>query len=249
MLKTYQQLGKMLIAASLLLANIGFAQCIKFATEATYPPFVYINNQGEILGFDVAIAKALCQRLKLKCTFSNQPWDSLIPSLQFGKFDALIGAISITPQREEKVAFTRPYYKNTADFVIPAKQSSFTIKPGTVIGVQAGTTLAEYLAATYGDTIQINRYASEEQAFLDLIATRLDAVFGDKPVVSHWVKAGGKGKFKLANMPVQNSNYLGEGFGIALRKNEQNLVEAFNKELVKMQQDGTYQQIYNQYLD
>lgn len=247
--KLYYKLYKIALLTSLLLAQPSFAQLVKFATEATYPPFVYTNNQGEIHGFDIEIAQTLCRRLNLECTFSNQPWDSLIPSLQFGKFDALIGAISITPERQEKVAFTIPYYKNSADFVIPAKQSSLQIKPGTIIGVQAGTTLADYLTATYGNTIKINRYASAEQAFLDLIATRLDTVFGDQPVVSHWVKTGGQQQFKLANTPVQNPQYLGQGFGIALRKDEQELVKKFNEELVKLQNDGTYQQIYQRYLD
>lgn len=234
---------------SLFFGRVSYAHTVKFATEATYPPFVYINNQGEICGFDVDIAKALCQEENLECSFANQPWDSLIPSLQFGKFDALIGAIAITPERLEKVAFTQPYYENTADYVIPANKQVFAITPGTIIGVQAGTTLADYLTATYGDKIQINRYASAEQAFLDLIATRIDAVFGDTPVVSHWVKQGGKAQFKLATNTVHDTRYLGNGFGIAVRKNEPALLNKLNTGLTKIKSDGRYQAIYKKYFD
>ena len=225
------------------------ARVIKFATEATYPPFVYVNNHGEIHGFDVDIAMAICELLKFECTFTNQPWDSLIPSLQFGKFEALIGAISITPERQEKVLFTEPYYENKADYVTPISQPSLTIKEGTIIGVQAGTTLADYLTETYGDKIKINRYASVEQAFLDLIATRLDAVFGDQPVVIHWVKESGKKQFKLAEHVVHSPQYLGKGFGIAFRKDEPDLVEHFNFALNQLKKDGTYQRIYQHYFD
>ena len=225
------------------------ARLIKFATEATYPPFVYMDNHGEIRGFDIEIAKAICESLKFECTFTNQPWDSLIPSLQFGKFDALIGAISITPERQEKVLFTDAYYENKADYVIPINQPSLAIKKGTIIGVQAGTTLADYLMETYGDNIKINRYASAEQAFLDLIATRLDAVFGDQPVVTHWVKNAGKDQFKLANNVVYSPRYLGKGFGIALRKDEPDLVENFNSALNQLKKDGTYQHLYQHYFD
>lgn len=225
------------------------ARMLKFATEATYPPFVAIDKSGKIHGFDVDITAAVCKSLNLECTFTNQPWDSLIPSLQFGKFDGLIGAISITPERQEKVLFTDPYYENTADYVIPINKKFLEIKEGTIIGVQAGTTFADYLKETYGDKIKINRYASTEQAFLDLIATRLDAVFGDKPVVSHWVKKSGKNQFKLANSNVHNTRYLGKGFGIAFRKDEQDLVKDFNSALSQLKKDGTYQQIYKHHFD
>lgn len=242
---------KLLVITSLILlfCQTSYARVIKFATEATYPPFVYMDNRGEIHGFDIDIATAICNTLKIECSFANQPWDSLIPSLQFGKFDALIGAVSITPEREEKVLFTIPYYENSAGFVIPIAQKKLAIREGTIIGVQAGTTLADYLSHTYGNKITINRYASAEQAFLDLIATRIDTVFGDTPVVTHWVKTAGKDQFKLADQIVTSPEYLGKGFGIALRKDDQALVDDFNRALRELKANGTYQKIYQHYFN
>ena len=131
--------------------------------------------------------------------------------------------------------------------MIKNQANGFEIKQGSIIGVQAGTTLADYLTHTYGDKIKINRYASAEQAFLDLIATRLDAVFGDQPVVRHWVKTAGNEKFRLANQAVTSPQYLGKGFGIAFRKDEGELVAQFNTALHQLKSDGSYQRIYEQY--
>src|SRR5690606_17599012 len=109
---------KSFIAASLfMLSSSIFAQTIKFAMEATYPPFEYVDASGNIKGFDVDIANALCQQLKAQCEFSNQPFNSLIPSLQLGKFDAIISALGITTERAKQVSFTNPYYQPSGSFV------------------------------------------------------------------------------------------------------------------------------------
>jgi arginine transport system substrate-binding protein len=93
------------------------AQTIRFATEASYPPFESIDANNKIVGFDVDLANALCKEIDATCTFTNQAFDSLIPSLKFRRFDAVMAGMDITPEREKQVLFTTPYYENSALFV------------------------------------------------------------------------------------------------------------------------------------
>lgn len=117
---------KVLIAA--LLAGMSLsataAQTIRFATEASYPPFESIDANNKIVGFDVDLANALCKEIDATCTFTNQAFDSLIPSLKFRRFDAVMAGMDITPEREKQVLFTTPYYENSALFV--GQQGKFT---------------------------------------------------------------------------------------------------------------------------
>jgi arginine transport system substrate-binding protein len=139
---------KVLIAA--LLAGVSLsataAQTIRFATEASYPPFESIDANNKIVGFDVDLANALCKEIDATCTFTNQAFDSLIPSLKFRRFDAVMAGMDITPEREKQVLFTTPYYDNSALFV--GQQGKFTSidqLKGKKVGVQNGTTHQKFI--------------------------------------------------------------------------------------------------------
>ncbi len=225
-------------------------QKVSFAMEATYPPFESIDATGQIKGFDVDIAKAICAHSKLECTFTNQPWDSLIPSLKIGKFDALISAMMITEARKRQVDFTQPYYEASASF-LAAKASNLSLNEqslkGKVVGVQNGTTFEEYIQDKYGNVVKIKAYATLQNAFLDLAAGRVDLVFGDAPVILDWMKQQPVDKYTLLEKPFTDTKYFGEGYAIAVRKGNSELLNVLNDGLKAIKSDGTYQKIVQQY--
>ncbi len=95
------------------------------AFQPPYPPFESIGANNEIVGFDIDLAKALCKQMQAECTFTNHAFDSLIPSLKFRKYDAVISGMDITPERSKQVSFTTPYYENSAVVIakkIPTKR-------------------------------------------------------------------------------------------------------------------------------
>ncbi|MCF6766259.1 transporter substrate-binding domain-containing protein [Thiotrichales bacterium 19S3-7] len=218
-----------------------------FATEATYPPFVSMSSNGQIKGFDAAIIEALCTQMQRNCKLVNAPWDSLIPSLQIGRFDALFGGMGITKAREKVVDFTNPYYENSVTFVIK-KGSDFSLNTikGKTIGVQVGTTFAKYLMMKYGNQITIKTYQSNMTALIDLKASRLDAVFIDKPVAKLWLDKSDNSDY-MDKYSITNTTYFGTGNGIAVNKNNPKLVKQLNSALADIKANGTYQKIVHQY--
>jgi arginine transport system substrate-binding protein len=221
------------------------------ATEATYPPFESINSQGQMIGFDVDVLTAICAHIQRTCRFISQPWDSLLPGLQLGKFDVSFGAMNITAERQKQVDFTQPYYVNTGTLVAPKSANlSFDLASlkGKTIGVQSATTTDYYLNATYGKNIRINRYGSIQDAFLDLQSGRIDAVFGDTPTVLTWLKMpANSGIYVTVGQPIQDEQFFNKGYGFAVKKGNTELLNQLNKGIDAIKADGTYQKIVSQY--
>lgn len=251
-MKRIIQIGIFLISSLLGLNSLAaLPQTISFATEAAYPPFESINAKGEMKGFDIDLANALCKQMNVTCTFSNQPWDSLIPSLMLGKFDALIGAMNITEPRKQQVDFTQPYYASTGSFVSmsvsPVEISAAGLKD-KVVGVQGGSTFEQYMHGEYPD-VKVKPYANLQDAFLDMVVGRVDTVLGDSPTVMNWLKKNDAQthKFTIIGQPIINPKYFGTGYGIAVKKGNTELLSALNKALDAIKQNGTYEQLVQQY--
>ncbi len=222
---------------------------IRFATEATYPPFEYVDASGQIKGFDIALASALCAQMKVECTFSNQAFNSLIPSLNLGKFDAIIAALNATAEREKQVSFTQSYYEPSASFVAASTQKETLAElPGKIVGVQQGTTFEKYLTEKYRDQIKIKTYASIQEAFLDLVAKRVDLVLTDTPIAIAWLQENARNKqFHFVGQPIVDPVYFGTGYGIAVRKQDPELLTALNSALTAIKKNGTYTALTKQY--
>lgn len=240
---------KIILAAglsTLLLSSVSFAvaatENIRFGTQATYSPFEFMDSNNQMTGFDIELANALCHEIKATCTFTNQAFDSLIPSLRFKRIDAIISGMEITPERKKQVAFTLPYYNSSAIFI--AKKGEFaTIDAlkGKKVGTQNGTTHQKYMQEKYPN-ITIVPYDTYQNAELDLKNGRIDAVLGDTAVLSEWMKESDQ----LAQVgdKITDADYFGTGLGIALHKNNDVLVKQLNQALTTLKQNGTYDKIY-----
>jgi len=222
---------------------------IRFATEATYPPFEFIDESGQMRGFDIDIANALCKKIHAECIFNNQSFNSLIPSLQLGKFDALISALGVTVERQKQVAFTHSYYEPSGSFVA-ATSKHYTISNLTdkTIGVQQSSTFEKYLHDKFGKKITMKSYASIQDAFLDLVSGRIDEVLADTPIAQAWLKqAGNNERYSIVNQPIIDPTYFGAGYAIAVRNDETDLLNALNEALTEIKNDGTYANIKQHY--
>jgi len=238
---------KVLLAALIVSFSLSAtaAQTIRFATEASYPPFESMDANNKIVGFDVDLANALCKEIDATCTFTNQAFDSLIPSLKFRRFDAVMAGMDITPERSKQVAFTIPYYANSA--VVIAKKGAYTSfdqLKGKRIGMENGTTHQKYLQDKHPE-VKTVAYDSYQNAIIDLKNGRLDGVFGDTAVVNEWLKTNPQ--LGTATDKVTDPQYFGTGLGIAVRPDNIALLKKLNDALEAIKADGTLKKINDQW--
>lgn len=237
------------IFISLLLASatlsIQAAEPIRFASSATYPPFEFMDKDNNIAGFDLDLAKALCKEMKEECTFSNHAFDSLIPSLKFRRYDAIISGMDITPERSKQVLFSTPYYANSAVLIVrKGTVTSADQMAGKKVGMENGSTHQKYLNQKHPE-IKTVAYDSYQTAVIDLKNGRLDAVFGDTAAVNEWLKTNPE--LTTLGEHVTDPAFFGAGLGIAVRPDNTKLITQINNALDAIKKDGTYKKISDQW--
>ncbi|WP_038863248.1 ABC transporter substrate-binding protein [Vibrio campbellii] len=248
---------KWLLAATLAATAVsGVAQAkewktVRFGIEGAYPPFSWTETDGSLKGFDVDMANALCEEMKVKCQIVAQDWDGIIPSLLARKYDAIIAAMSITEERKKKVDFTGKYALIPNKFI--AKKGAnldFDNLDGQKIAVQRAATHDKYLTDNYGDKVEIVRYGSFDEAYLDLANGRVAAVLGDASALEEGVlnKAGGEA-YEFVGPSLTDPKWFGDGFGIAVRKQDKDLTKKLDAAILSLREKGVYQEIAGKYFN
>ena len=235
---------KTLLTAILFGASVtASAQELTFAMEPSYPPFETTNEKGEIIGFDVDVANAICKEIQATCKFKGEAFDALIPNLKAKRFDASISAIDITDARAKQVLFSNAYYDSTASYV--TLKGKATLESAKNVGVQNGTTFQQY---TVAETKQYTTkaYASLQSAILDLKSGRIDMIFGDTAVLADMISK--EPEMQFVGEKVANKKYFGNGLGIAMHKSNKELAEQLNKGLAAIKANGEYQKIYDKWM-
>ena len=234
-------------AASLVLGTQAFAaDKLRIGTEGAYPPFNLIDASGQVVGFDVDIAQALCAKMGAECSVVTSDWDGIIPALNAKKFDFLVASMSITEERQQAVDFTDPYYTNKLQFVAPKgvdfKTDEASLK-GKVIGAQRATIAGTWLEDNLDDVVDIKLYDTQENAYLDLASGRVDGILADTFVQWEWLKSDAGKDFEFKGDPVLDNDKI----GIAVIQGEGELRERLNKALAEIVADGTYDKINDKY--
>ena len=252
---------KLVLSLSLVLAfssaTAAFAaipQNIRIGTDPTYAPFESKNSQGELVGFDIDLAKELCKRINTQCTFVENPLDALIPSLKAKKIDAIMSSLSITEKRQQEIAFTAKLYAADSRLVVEKNsdiQPTVESLKGKRIGVLQATT-----QETGGNEhwapkgIEIVSYQGQDNIYSDLTAGRIDAAFQDEVAASEGFLKQPVGKdYKFGGPSVKDEKLFGVGTGMGLRKEDNELREALNKAFAEMRADGTYEKLAKKYFD
>jgi len=248
---------KLLAAAAIVAVTFSTASAkdwtkIRIGVEGAYPPFSEVTPEGKLIGFDIDIANALCAQMKAECTLVQQDWDGIIPGLLAKKFDAIIASMSITDERKEKVDFTEKYYQTPAKFA-RKKGSELEITPeglkGKTVGVQRATIHDNFVTAEFPDA-EVTRYASQDEAYLDANAGRLDLLLADSEALnSGFLKTEKGSDWEFVGPDFTDKAYFGDGAGIAIRKEDTDLRDKFNAAIKAIRDDGTYKEIQDKYFD
>jgi polar amino acid transport system substrate-binding protein len=237
-------LGVASLVAAMLSVPVMAGDKIRIASEGAYAPFNLINANGELAGFDIDIAKALCAEMKADCQIVAQDWDGIIPGLKMRKYDAIIASLSVTPERSRVVAFTDHYYSNSLTFVT-SKEGSFDPKnvKGKVIGAQRATIAGQYLEDKLGGDVTVKLYDTQDNAYLDLANGRLDAILSDKLPAYDWLQSKEGAAFEFRGDKID----IDDKIAIAVRKRDKDLKTRFNKALKAILENGTYEKINAKY--
>lgn len=237
-----------LLMATILVAGLILPGCsgdtgkIRVATDATWPPFEYVDTQtNEIVGFDIDLFNAIAEKAGLEVEWINVEWDPLLAGVAQGTYDAAISSISIKEERKADMDFSDPYY--VAGQIIVAKtDSDITGAAGLVgkkVGVQSGTTGDDEVSAM--DGVEVTGYDEIGMAFVALMNNQVDAVVCDTPVASGYVN-------KYDTLKTVGEVLTTEEYGIAMPKGSDELMKKVNDALAEVVADGVIDQLVQKWL-
>lgn len=259
------RLKSIMCAALFVVAGQAAAQekSITIATEGAYAPWNFSGPNGKLDGFEIDLAKVLCERMKVKCQIVAQNWDGIIPSLVAKKYDVIMAAMSVTPKRQEVISFSTPYGAHMNGFAV-MKDSKLADMPGsgevysldtqadaakkriddvnafldgTTVGVQGSTTGSQFLETYFKNSVDIKEYKTVEEFNIDLMSGRVDAVFASATVLTAAFEQPDMKDAKVVG-PLFSGDELGK-VAVGLRKDDAALKAEFDKAIQSALDDGT----------
>ena len=227
---------------------------LRVGVEGAYPPFSEIGADGELKGFDIDVANALCEEMRARCRLVRQGWDRIQDGLLARETDFVVASLSVSEERKQRYAFTNRYYHVPGKFVArqggeppPLRFDEVGLR-GVRIGVQQGTAHAAYLAARYGATAQTTRYPSVDVALDALGRGEVALVLADALVVDLNAMRSEAGRdLRFVGPDLLYPDWFGEGAGIAVRKEDTGLRERLDHALGRLHADGRYRTIAARY--
>lgn len=215
---------------------------LRIATEGAYPPFNGVDANGQLIGFDVDIANALCAEMKANCELVAQDWDGIIPALVANKYDAIIASMSITDERKQTIDFTNKYYSNYLAVIAPTNGAKGPDDlAGKTVGAQRSTLASQWAEDNLMGRANVKLYDTQTAAYADLQAGRLDAMVSDIYPAMDWLST--VDGFVLAGEKID----INDQIGIGIRQGEDTLKQAFNKAIEAIRANGTYAEINAKY--
>ena len=218
-----------------LTASVAFADghsTVRMGTEGAYPPWNFINDNGEVDGFERALGDELCARAELTCEWVTNEWDSIIPNLVSGNYDAIIAGMSITAERDEVIDFTQAY--TPPDPSTYAAISDGVDLSGGVIAAQTGTIQAGYIAESGATLVE---FATPDETIAAVVNGEADAVLADDSFIRTAIEANGD--LMVVGDPVS----LGGGVGMGIRESDGDLKAKFDAAIQSMKDDGSLNEL------
>ena len=215
----------------------GHGKTIRLGTEGAYPPYNFLDDNGEVAGFEREVGDELCVRAELTCEWVTNEWDSIIPNLVSGNYDVIIAGMSITDERDEVIDFSDPYTQpDPSAFLVAGDVDMAT----AVIAAQAGTIQASHIASMEGATLV--EFATPEETVAAVKNGEADAVLADKAFLMPIADED-------ANLSlVEQEVLIGGGIGLGIRESDGDLRDKFNVAIQSMKTDGSLNALIEKHL-
>jgi polar amino acid transport system substrate-binding protein len=226
-------------------------QSIRFLTDLDYPPFDYAGPDGNPAGFNVDLARLLCDEIKVPCTIQARPFQTLLDALNSNLGDAVIASIAANAETRKRADFTDPYYRTPARFVARADSPIADVLPelvaGKKIAVVAGTAHEAYLKQMFTQA-DVRSYPNAAAARTALKNKDVDLLFGDGIALSFWLNGtDSAGCCAFRGGPFLDSRFFGEGVGVAVKRGNDVLRQALNWALFRQWEKGSFTDLWLRY--
>ncbi len=220
--------------------TITFADVVRMGTEGAYPPYNFINDAGEVDGFERDLGDKLCEIAELECTWVKNDWDSIIPNLVSGNYDTIIAGMSITEERDQVIDFTEEYFPADPSAYVSLSSADESVING-VIAAQTGTVQASYVASSGATLVE---FKTPDETIAAVRSGEADAVLADDAFLKKFVEeSGGELKFVGAKVPI------GGGIGIGIRETDGELKAKLNSAIQAMKSDGSLNALIVKWFD
>jgi octopine/nopaline transport system substrate-binding protein len=265
-MNTFKKTIFSVLASLLIIGNVYASDKIRIGTEGAYPPWNSKDASGKLIGFEVELAWSLCRYMEKQCVIVEQDWDGMIPALIMRKFDAIMAGMSITAERQKAISFSQGYADEVASLAV-MKGSSLEgmdtpeginltlggsdVKKAlkTLTGALAGKTVCVQTATIHqnflesGDVGKINlrTYKTQDEVNLDLASGRCDAALAAAVAFTDYAEKSGKSVVLVG--PTFSGGAFGNGVGVGIRKDDTELLKAFNKAIEKARKNGDISRI------
>ncbi len=228
------------LLAATMAATSAFADTVRLGTEGAYPPYNFVNDKGEIDGYERELGDKLCEIAKLECTWVKNDWDTIIPNLVSGNYDVIIAGMSITAERDETIDFSQEYY--------PADPSAFLALAGTkddavngIVAAQTATVQASYVNESGATLVE---FATPDETIAAVKNGEADAVLADDAYLKPFVEESG-GELIFLGPKVQ----IGGGVGMGFRESDTELKAKFDAAIDMMKKDGSLNELIAKWFD
>lgn len=234
-----QKLTIVVAAALFAVSGAANAQTVRLGTEGAYAPWNFLDDSGNVAGFEIDLGNELCTRAELTCEWVVNDWDSIIPNLQAGNYDAIMAGMSITEERRQTIDFSDNYFPPDPSKYVAAAGAELDLESpsGIRIGVQGATIQHAYVQDNFASGNTIQAYQTADQAMADLLGGNLDVILADsgylEPIVA------GNSAIAFTGPDVM----IGGGVGVGLRKADDDLEQKLNTAIQSVKEDGTLDEL------
>ncbi|HEY0218987.1 MAG TPA: transporter substrate-binding domain-containing protein [Afipia sp.] len=224
---------------------------IRFLTETDYPPFNFTGPDGNPAGFNIDIARAICEEIKVPCTIQMRRFETLVDAINGNRGDAVIASMAVTPQLRAKLDFTDPYYRAPARFASRKDGVMSDVRPESLsdkkVGAIAGSAHEAYLKSLFTEAVVVG-FPSDEALRLALRRGEVDLIFGDAISLAFWINGTDSADCcAFSGGAFVESRYFGEGVGIGVRRGNDLLRQALNWAMFRLWEKGRFTDLWLRY--
>lgn len=223
-----------------LFAAPALADTVRMGTEAAYPPYNFVNDNGDVDGFDIDVGNLLCSLADLDCTWVKNDWDSIIPNLVAGNYDTIMAGMSITAERDEIIDFSEGYLPPDPSLYAALDGTDASVLTSGVVAAQTNTIQAGYVAESGATLVE---FATPDETISAVINGEADAVLADGAYILEQIEATGG---QLVSM---DSVMIGGGLGIGVRESDTELKAKLNAALAQIKKDGRLNDLIIKWFD